>query len=203
MSATARAGRAVIRRRGELGAGRRCRRGWGRPRSRSGSLTHVSGVKSTGRSDRHTTVRPLLFPQLRSHAPSSRPTVRRRDSAPARIPPDWHHQEQATTRGMGMVQRVRGVPFKVRDGSQITVQGNDVVGRSSAGTSRPLTASNGYALHGTNPPPRSATPSVMGVSDCGTKTWLCCMTESRSARRSTSTDVHRVGYISSRSPVVR
>lgn len=52
-----------------------------------------------------------------------------------------------------MVQRVRGVPFKLRDGSQITVQGNDVVGRSSAGTSRPLTASDGYALHGTNTPP--------------------------------------------------
>ncbi len=51
-----------------------------------------------------------------------------------------------------MVQRVRGVPLKLRDGSQITVQGNDVVGRSSAGTSRPLTASDGYALHGTNTP---------------------------------------------------
>lgn len=42
----------------------------------------------------------------------------------------------------------------------------------------------------------------MGVSDCGTKAWLCCMTESRSARRSPSTDEHRVGYISPRSPIV-
>ena len=78
--------------------------------------------------------------------------MRRRDSAPAQIPPDWHDQEQATTRGMGMVQRVRGVPLKLRDGSQITVQGNGVVGRSSDGTSRPLTASDGDALHGTNTP---------------------------------------------------
>ncbi len=70
---------------------------------------------------------------------------------------------------MGMVQRVRGVPLKVRDGSQITVQGNDVVGRSSAGTSRPLTASDGYALHGTNTPldrPRR-------------KSWVCPIAEPR------------------------
>ena len=69
-----------------------------------------------------------------------------------------------------MVQRVRGVPFKVRDGSQITVQGNDVVGRSSAGTSRPLTASNGYALHGTNPPP---------LDRPRRQSWVCPIAERR------------------------
>jgi len=70
---------------------------------------------------------------------------------------------------MGMVQRVRGVPLELRDGSQITVQGNDVVGRSSAGTSRPLTASDGYALHGTNTP----------LSRPRRQSWVCPIAEPR------------------------
>ena len=70
---------------------------------------------------------------LRFETPRGRLTVQRRDSAPAWIPPDWHYQEQANKRGMGMVQLVRGVPLKLRDGSQIIVQGNDVVRRGADG----------------------------------------------------------------------
>jgi hypothetical protein len=83
---------------------------------------------------------------LRFETPRGRLTVQRRDSAPSWIPPDWHYQEQATKRGMGMVQLVRGVPLKLRDGSQITVQGNDVVRRNADGTVRPLTASDGREI---------------------------------------------------------
>lgn len=83
---------------------------------------------------------------LRFETPRGRLTVQRRDSAPAWIPPDWHYQEQANKRGMGVVQLVRGVPLKLRDGSQIIVQGNDVVRRGADGTIRPLTASDGREI---------------------------------------------------------
>lgn len=83
---------------------------------------------------------------LRFETPRGRLTVQRRDSAPAWIPPDWHYQEQANKRGMGIVQLVRGVPLKLRDGSQIIVQGNDVVRRAADGAIRPLTASDGREI---------------------------------------------------------
>ncbi len=83
---------------------------------------------------------------LRFETPRGRLTVQRRDSAPAWIPPDWHYQEQANKRGLGIVQLVRGVPLKLRDGSQIIVQGNDVVRRGADGTIRPLTASDGREI---------------------------------------------------------
>jgi L,D-transpeptidase catalytic domain len=83
---------------------------------------------------------------LRFETPRGRLTVQRRDSAPAWIPPDWHYQEQANKRGLGIVQLVRGVPLKLRDGSQIVVQGNDVVRRGADGTIRPLTASDGREI---------------------------------------------------------
>ncbi len=83
---------------------------------------------------------------LRFETPRGRLTVQRRDSAPAWIPPDWHYQEQANKRGLGIVQLVRGVPLTLRDGSQIMVQGNDVVRRGADGTVRPLTASDGREI---------------------------------------------------------
>lgn len=83
---------------------------------------------------------------LRFETPRGRLTVQRRDSAPAWIPPDWHYQEQANKRGMGVIQLVRGVPLKLRDGSQIIVQGNDVVRRGADGAIRPLTASDGREI---------------------------------------------------------
>jgi hypothetical protein len=83
---------------------------------------------------------------LRFETPRGRLTVQRRDSAPAWIPPDWHYQEQATKRGMGLVQLVRGVPLTLRDGSQIIVQGSDVMRRGTDGAVRPLTASDGREI---------------------------------------------------------
>lgn len=83
---------------------------------------------------------------LRFETPRGRLTVQRRDSAPAWIPPDWHYQEQANKRRLGLVQLVRGVPLKLRDGSELIVQGNDVVRRGADGSIRPLTASDGREI---------------------------------------------------------
>lgn len=83
---------------------------------------------------------------MRFETPRGRLVVQRRDSAPAWIPPDWHYQEQANKRGLGLVQLVRGVPIKLKDGSSITVQGNDVVRLGSDGSARPLSASDGREI---------------------------------------------------------
>lgn len=83
---------------------------------------------------------------LRFETPRGRLVVQRRDSAPAWIPPDWHYQEQANKRRLGLTQLVRGKPIPLRDGGQITVQGNDVVRVGADGAVRPLTAADGREI---------------------------------------------------------
>jgi lipoprotein-anchoring transpeptidase ErfK/SrfK len=83
---------------------------------------------------------------LRFETPRGRLVVQRRDSAPAWIPPDWHYQEQANKRGLGMVQLERGAPIKTKDGGEVTVSGNDVVRKSKDGSIRTLTAAEGKEI---------------------------------------------------------
>ncbi len=83
---------------------------------------------------------------LRFETPRGRFVVQRRDSAPAWIPPEWHYVEQANKRKLGITQLVRGKPLKLKDGSVITVVGNDVVRRGADGTVRPLTAADGREI---------------------------------------------------------
>jgi hypothetical protein len=83
---------------------------------------------------------------LRFETPRGRLVVQRLDSAPAWIPPDWHYQEQAVKRGLGLVQLVRGQPLALKDGSQITVQGNEVVRRGADGVVQSLTAADGREI---------------------------------------------------------
>ncbi|MBL0940507.1 MAG: L,D-transpeptidase [Gemmatimonadaceae bacterium] len=83
---------------------------------------------------------------MRFETPRGRLVVQRLDSAPAWIPPDWHYQEQANKRKLGLVQLVRGKPLPLKDGSQITVRGNDVVRLSPDGATQPLSASDGREI---------------------------------------------------------
>jgi len=83
---------------------------------------------------------------LRFETPRGRLIVQRRDSAPAWVPPDWHYQEQANKRKLGMVQLNRGEPIRTRDGRVMTVSGNDVVLKSSDGTVQPLAAEDGREI---------------------------------------------------------
>ncbi len=83
---------------------------------------------------------------LRFETPRGRLVVQRRDSAPAWIPPDWHYQEQANKRKLGLTQLVRGRPIPLRDGGQITVQGSEVVRIGPDGSARPLTATDGREI---------------------------------------------------------
>lgn len=59
--------------------------------------------------------------------PRGRLVVQAKDSAPTWVPPDWHYVEQARRRGLGIVRLSRGQSVPANDGSQITVQGTDVV----------------------------------------------------------------------------
>jgi lipoprotein-anchoring transpeptidase ErfK/SrfK len=83
---------------------------------------------------------------LRFETPRGRLIVQRRDSAPAWIPPDWHYQEQANRRGLGLVQLERGAPIRTKDGGEVAVVGNDVVRRSKDGAVRTLTAAEGKEI---------------------------------------------------------
>jgi hypothetical protein len=61
--------------------------------------------------------------------PRGRLVVQEKDEAPAWVPPDWHYVEQARKRGLGIVRLNRGQALAASDGSQIMVQGTDVVKR--------------------------------------------------------------------------
>ncbi|MES2524104.1 MAG: L,D-transpeptidase [Gemmatimonadota bacterium] len=83
---------------------------------------------------------------LRFETPRGRLIVQRRDSEPAWVPPDWHYQEQANKRGLGLVQLSRGAPLKLKSGGMVTVSGNDVVMQDAAGQQRALTAEDGREI---------------------------------------------------------
>jgi hypothetical protein len=70
--------------------------------------------------------------------PRGRLVVQSKDEDPAWIPPDWHFVEQARKRGLGIVRLSRGQSIAANDGSQILVQGTDVVKRYADGRVVPL-----------------------------------------------------------------
>lgn len=83
---------------------------------------------------------------LHFDTPRGRLVVQRRDSAPAWVPPDWHYQEQANRRGLGLTQLERGAPIKLKDGGELTVVGNDVVRKTKDGKVSTLTAAEGKEI---------------------------------------------------------
>lgn len=83
---------------------------------------------------------------LKFDTPRGQLRVERLDSAPAWIPPDWHYVEQANKRRLGIAKLVRGTPLKLKDGSEITVAGNEVVRRGPDGSARVLSASDGREI---------------------------------------------------------
>ena len=70
--------------------------------------------------------------------PRGRLVVQAKDSAPTWVPPDWHYVEQARKRGLGIVRLNRGDAIPASDGSEITVEGTDVVKRYPDGRVAPI-----------------------------------------------------------------
>jgi hypothetical protein len=78
--------------------------------------------------------------QWKFETPRGRLVIQAKEAAPAWIPPDWHFVEQARKRGLGLVRLNRGQPIPAGDGSEITVNGTDVVRRYPDGRMEPLGA---------------------------------------------------------------
>lgn len=78
--------------------------------------------------------------------PRGRLKVEGKEIDPAWVPPDWHFQEQAIKRGLGVIRLERGRAIPSSDGSVITVSGAQVVKRYSNGSVVPLQASDGREI---------------------------------------------------------
>jgi lipoprotein-anchoring transpeptidase ErfK/SrfK len=70
--------------------------------------------------------------------PRGRLTIEAKEEDPSWIPPDWHFVEQARKRGLGIIRLNRGQPIPASDGSEITVDGTDVVRRYRDGREVPI-----------------------------------------------------------------
>jgi lipoprotein-anchoring transpeptidase ErfK/SrfK len=78
--------------------------------------------------------------------PRGRLTVESKELNPAWVPPDWHFQEQANKRGLGIVRLERGKVIPSSDGSVLTVSGANVVRRYANGSVVPLQAAEGHEI---------------------------------------------------------
>ena len=84
--------------------------------------------------------------QWKFETPRGRLKVEAKDPNPSWVPPDWHFQEQANQRGLGVVHLERGQSIPAGDGSVITVNGTEVVKRYSNGSQVPLSTTEGHEI---------------------------------------------------------
>jgi hypothetical protein len=84
--------------------------------------------------------------QWKFETPRGRLVVQRKDSAPAWIPPEWHFVEQARKRGLGVIRMSRGQSIRLADGSEVVIDGGDVVKRTADGRSIPMSATEGREI---------------------------------------------------------
>lgn len=82
----------------------------------------------------------------RFETPRGRLIVQSKEQDPEWVPPDWHFVEQAQKRGMGLVHLNRGQSIPLSDGSQITVDGSDVVKRLPDGRTEPFETAEGHEI---------------------------------------------------------
>lgn len=78
--------------------------------------------------------------------PRGRLRVQSKEVDPAWVPPDWHFQEQANKRGLGIVRLERGRAIPTSDGSVLTVAGSEVVRRYPNGSIVPFSVSDGHEI---------------------------------------------------------
>ncbi len=72
--------------------------------------------------------------RYRFQTPRGRLVVRLKEVNPAWVPPDWHYQEQARKRGLGVVRLSRGESVPTGDGGMIYVSGSELVRRTPGGS---------------------------------------------------------------------
>ncbi len=78
--------------------------------------------------------------QWKFETPRGRLVINAKEADPAWVPPDWHFVEQARKRGLGIVRLTRGQSIAANDGSEIAVNGTDVVKRFADGHEEAIAA---------------------------------------------------------------
>lgn len=84
--------------------------------------------------------------QYKFDTPRGRLTVEAKDINPEWVPPDWHFQEQANKRGMGLAHMERGTVIPQSDGSVVKVSGSEIVRQYADGRQVPLKATEGHEI---------------------------------------------------------
>lgn len=84
--------------------------------------------------------------QYKFDTPRGRLTVQSKEVDPEWVPPDWHFQEQASKKGLGIMHLERGNAIRSSDGSVLMVQGADVVKRYPNGSVVPLATTEGHEI---------------------------------------------------------
>jgi L,D-transpeptidase-like protein len=79
----------------------------------------------------------------RFETPRGRLTIQSKEADPVWSPPDWHYEEQARKKGVGLVRLLPGESLSAEDGSEISVDGEDVVRRDPQGRTSVLTPEGG------------------------------------------------------------
>src|SRR6478672_1894771 len=78
--------------------------------------------------------------------PRGRLVVQSKEVNPEWVPPDWHFQEQALKRGLGVMRLDRGSAIRASDGSVLSVQGADIVKRYANGATETLSTTEGHEI---------------------------------------------------------
>jgi len=105
-------------------------------------LFHTQVATGSGK----TLVSTAVGKEYKFDTPRGRLTVQSKEVDPEWVPPDWHFQEQALKRGLGVMRLDRGSAIRQSDGSVLTVQGGDVVKKYSNGSVEPLSATEGHEI---------------------------------------------------------
>lgn len=84
--------------------------------------------------------------QWKFETPRGRLVVQSKESDPAWVPPDWHYVEVATKKKLRLLQLKRTAPVRLSDGSEIVVEGNEIVRRLADGAAFPIESGEGKEL---------------------------------------------------------
>ena len=84
--------------------------------------------------------------QYKFETPRGRLVVQEKEIDPAWVPPDWHFQEQANKRGLGLARMTRGSVIPAGGGAVVAVSGSEVVKRYADGREVPLEATDGREI---------------------------------------------------------
>jgi hypothetical protein len=84
--------------------------------------------------------------QYKFETPRGRLTVQEKEVDPAWVPPDWHFQEQAGKRGLGLARMTRSSVIPAGAGAVVAVRGSEVVKRYPDGREVPLEATDGREI---------------------------------------------------------